>query len=75
MKKCDCGKLIDDKYEMCLDCLKKIKESNASQDIIKELGKINNNLYAIRTIQDYLLFMKHGKHLEWSKEEKRFLIR
>jgi len=74
MKKCNCGKEIDEKYEMCLDCLNKIKQANASQEIIRELGKLNNNLYAQRTIQEYELFMNHNKFLKWDKEDKRFKI-
>jgi len=74
MKKCNCGKEIDEKYEMCVDCLKKVKQANASQEIIRELGKLNNNLYALRTIQDYELFMKYGKTIFWDKEDKRFKI-
>ena len=44
MKECkSCGKEIDDKYEYCIQCIQKVKETNTSQDMIKVLEHLNWN--------------------------------
>ena len=39
-----CNKIIDDKYQLCVECNIKAKQSNQSDDLIKILTKINWNL-------------------------------
>ena len=75
MGKCeDCGADIGDQYVVCVPCLNKRKQaSNGTNQVVDELGKLNNNLYAIRTILEDFLKEK-GKSLDWNKEEKRFDI-
>lgn len=76
MGKCeDCGTDIEDTYKVCFECSKKRKaQSNGSKDIVDELGKLNNNLYAIRTMCEHFLKEIAGKTLDWNKETKRFDI-
>jgi len=75
MGKCECGATIDDNYKMCFECSKKLKQSNnGSKEIVDELGKLNNNLYAIRTIGEAFLKDVANKTLDWNKETKRFDI-
>lgn len=76
MGKCeDCGTEIADNYVVCVPCLKKRKqENNGTNEIVRELGKLNNNLYAIRTIAEHFLQEMCEKTLDWNKEEKRFEI-
>ncbi|MAG61816.1 hypothetical protein CMI43_03305 [Candidatus Pacearchaeota archaeon] len=57
MKDCEgCGKQIDDKYKLCLECLNKTKISNNSGDLKDILEKINWNLGSI-TKQQKLYFL------------------
>lgn len=83
MKKCeDCEAQIDDKYVVCVSCLKKRNAENANvekgktnADLITALGQINNNLYALRTLAEYELGKKYKKKLAWDKDSKSFLIK
>lgn len=76
MGKCeDCGTEINDQYKVCFECSKKRKaQNNGSKDIVSELGKLNNNLYALRTMGEHFLAELCDKQLDWNREEKRFDI-
>jgi len=76
MHKCeDCDAQIDDNYKVCFPCSNKRKQSNnGTNEVVRELGKLNNNLYALRTMQEFMLKEKFGHVLIWNKEEKRFDI-
>ena len=76
MGKCeDCGATIDDNYKVCFDCSKKRKqEVSGNSEVVRELGKLNNNLYALRTIQEAFLEAKLKKKLAWNVVDKRFDI-
>lgn len=76
MGKCeDCGATIDDNYKVCFNCSKKRKaQNNGTKDIVDELGKLNNNLYALRTMQEFMLKKMYDVTLDWNKETKRFDI-
>ena len=63
MKLCpQCNKnTIDDKYSMCMSCLKETKEANKSVDfgeIIKKIEQINWNLGSINLTQKLGLLSK-----------------
>jgi len=77
----DCGTEIDDKYIVCVSCLKKRNAANkkvaaekGSDQVVSELGKLNNNLYALRTMLEFAIEETFEKKLVWSKKEKRFEI-
>lgn len=82
--KCEvCNSDIDSKYKFCLKCAQEMKKTNqevgamkdgSSDEIVKALGAVNNNLYAIRTILEHKLLKENNATLSWDKEEKRFLI-
>jgi len=76
MGKCeDCGADIDDNYKVCFPCSNKRKQSNnGTSDVVGELGKLNNNLYALRTMQEFILKETFKHELAWNKKEKRFDI-
>ena len=83
MGKCACGADIDDKYKMCLKCAQEMKKTNQevgavkdadNEEVIKALGAVNNNLYAIRTILEFQLLKEHNTTIYWDKEEKKFLF-
>ena len=77
MGKCeDCGTEIGDNYIVCVPCLKKRKqENNGTNEVVHTLQQLNNNLYAIRSIQEEILFLQYGRKLIWDKEEKKFVIK
>lgn len=84
MGKCECGAVIDDKYIYCIDCVKKKQQANKevgalksdvpADEVVKALGAINNNLYALRTIQEEILKKQFKLSLRWDSGEKKFLI-
>ncbi|HUS51408.1 MAG TPA: hypothetical protein VMZ91_14660 [Candidatus Paceibacterota bacterium] len=77
MKKCeDCETEIDDKYIVCVSCLKKRNAGNSKAkdgDFVRAIQQNNNNLYAIRTILEKFLEEK-GHLLVWNKKDKCFDI-
>ena len=86
MHKClneGCNNQIDDQYRFCIACVQKMKKDNAetgavntsnnNQEIIKSIGAVNNNLYAIRTILEAIL-EKDKRKLVWDKENSKFVI-
>ena len=76
MHKCeDCDAQIDDNYKVCFPCSNKRKQSNnGMNEVVRELGKLNNNLYALRTMQEYTLNANFKVNLKWDKENKKFVI-
>jgi len=76
MHKCeDCDAQIDDNYKVCFPCSNKRKQSNnGTNEVVRELGKLNNNLYALRTMQEYTLNANFKVNLKWDKENKKFVI-
>jgi hypothetical protein len=84
MGKCEmCGKEIDDKYKFCMGCVQQMKKDNAevgatssgsNADVVKSLGALNNNLYAIRTLLETQLEIQYGFLLVWDKETAKFVI-
>lgn len=84
MGKCEvCGTDIDDRYKFCLKCAREMKETNkevgavkdvSSDEIVKALGAVNNNLYALRTIQEAILERSFGLSLRWDKDNAKFVI-
>lgn len=82
MAKCgNCGVEIDDKYKFCFACVQKMKADNqavgavntpASDDLVKAIGAVNNNLYAIRTLLEFDLKKKYRMRLVW--ENKKFEV-
>jgi len=74
----DCNGDIDDKYIVCVSCLKKRNAGNSQvkdNEIVRAIQQNNNNLYAIRTILECFLKEKENKFLVWNKKEKRFEIK
>lgn len=78
-----CETLIDEKYKFCFPCVNKMKQTNqevgavkdgSNDDVVKAIGAMNNNLYAIRTILEAQLEKEHKLFLRWDKEESKFLI-
>jgi hypothetical protein len=78
-----CKAEIDDKYKFCMTCVQKMKKDNAeagavnstsNDELIKSIGAVNNNLYAIRTILETMLEKEHKLFLVWDKKEAKFLI-
>lgn len=71
MKKCeDCGKEIEDKYNVCMDCLTKRKakaEAGKESEVVHTLEQLNQNLYALRTIAEHILKAQYGQKLVWVK--------
>lgn len=71
-----CNAPIGEKYRFCLKCSMKLKEQPAIPEIkdetVNHLQKINNNLYAIRTILEYNLLKDWKKKLIWDKISKKF---
>jgi hypothetical protein len=49
-------------------------KDGSSDDVVKALGAVNNNLYAIRTIQEAILEKQFGLALRWDKEDSKFVI-
>lgn len=82
MGKCElCGAEISDQYKFCIACVKQMKKDNAdagavnqNADLVKSIGAVNNNLYAIRTILETMLEKDHKLFLVWDKENARFVI-
>lgn len=84
MGQCEvCKTEIDSKYKFCLKCAQEMKKTNqevgavkdvSSAEIVKALGAVNNNLYALRTMQEAILEKDYKLKLRWDKEEARFLI-
>jgi len=67
MNKCqECGIGISDEYSFCTKC-------NSIKDY-RMLGKLNNNLYALRTILEFNLQQEHKAILKWDLQEKKFVI-
>jgi len=69
MKKCKlCGTDIDDKYEYCIQCINKVKETNTMQEVVKVLSQCNWNLGTMTKQQRlYYLFLiseKYGDNRE-----------
>jgi hypothetical protein len=48
--------------------------STSNDELIKSIGAVNNNLYAIRTILAATLEKEHKLFLVWDKKEAKFLI-
>lgn len=78
-----CEAMIDEQYKFCMPCVTKMKQANkevgavrdgSSDEVVKALGAVNNNLYALRTIQEAILERSFGLKLRWDKEESKFLI-
>jgi len=82
-----CGKLCSEKYKYCQDCYTnyienqkkektKTTEPNEEEEskIVRALGSLNNNLYALRTMQEFILEQEYERLLHWDKETKRFRI-
>jgi hypothetical protein len=86
MGKCECGAEIDDKYIYCVNCVKKKQQANkevgavretpagASGDLADLLSKINSNLYALRTIEEYKLGIDYRAELKTNAETKRLEV-
>lgn len=84
MGKCElCGKEVDDKYKFCMACVQQMKKDNAevgatstgsNADVVRSLGALNNNLYAIRTLLETQLETEHNLLLVWDKENAKFVI-
>jgi hypothetical protein len=80
MGQCElCGKEIDEKYKFCMTCVQQMKKDNAevgasNADVVRSLGALNNNLYALRTIQEAILEKEHGLSLVWDRENAKFVI-
>ena len=84
MGKCEmCGKEVDDKYKFCMACVQQMKKDNAevgatstgsNADVVRSLGALNNNLYALRTIQETILEKEHGLLLVWDRENAKFVV-
>lgn len=79
----ECGADVDEKYKFCMPCVKKMREANkevgavksaGSEEVVRALGAINNNLYALRTIAEARLEKECKLVLRWDKKEARFLI-
>lgn len=80
---------IEDKYLFCFDCAKKEKGKReqeqtesfkgiphlleAIEGLNKSIGAVNNNLYALRFMEEKKLAEK-GKGLNWNKNKKCFEI-
>lgn len=72
MNKCqECGVSIADNYKYCIDCNNKLKQSG-NEEIVRALGAINNNLYAIRRQQEVMLRESYKTKIVWSKSKKDF---
>lgn len=79
-----CETLVDEKYKFCFPCVTKMKQTNQevgaiksdvpSDEVVKALGAINNNLYALRTMQEAILEKEYKLSLRWDSGEKKFLI-
>ena len=75
---------IEDKYIFCIDCAKKEKEKRekeqtesfkgiphlieAINEVNKSIGALNNNVYALRVIEEHNL-SKENKALIWDKKK------
>jgi len=71
-----CGKEIDDNYKYCVECnnvIKQEKNKEKNKDIIRALGALNNNLYAIRRQQKVMLRESYKTAVVWDKKKKDFV--
>ena len=57
MGKCQCGKEIDDKYKMCLDCLNKTRNNKPSTETLNQNAHPDELLIKIET---------HLEHINWN---------
>jgi Txe/YoeB family toxin of Txe-Axe toxin-antitoxin module len=76
-----CETQIEDKYKFCMPCVSKMKQANQevvaeanSDEVVKAIGALNNNAYAIRTILEAMLEKQHKLVLRWDKKEVKFVI-
>jgi len=49
-------------------------EEENKRNEIPEPSKINNNLFAIRTLLELIIEKQYNKKMDWNKETKRFEI-
>lgn len=77
-----CQADINDKYKFCLKCSQSLKQTNQevgaiktnNDDVVKALGAVNNNLYALRKIQEAILEKEYKLILRWDKDTSQFMI-
>lgn len=73
-----CGVEINPKYIYCKKCMDDYKSSEQKNEVLRSLEDtvqgINRNLYALRTIQEYILDKKYKSKLEIEEETKRFKV-
>lgn len=86
MHKCmneGCNNQIDDQYKFCISCVNKMKQANVQTGAVVSAGdsavadllsKINSNLYALRTIEEYKLRIEFRAELKTNPENKRLEV-
>jgi hypothetical protein len=84
MGKCElCGAEISDQYKFCIACVNKMKQANVQTGAVVSAGdsavadllsKINSNLYALRTIEEYKLRIDYRAELKTNPESKRLEV-
>ena len=68
MNKCpSCGKLKDEKYNVCAEC----NEKNKGKDpVVDQLEKINNNIYKVSVQLGVILEENYQKKVEWKTKKQ-----
>jgi hypothetical protein len=86
MHKCmteGCNNQIDNQYKFCISCVNKMKQANVQTGAVVSAGdsavadllsKINSNLYALRTIEEYKLGIDYRAELKTNPESKRLEV-
>lgn len=76
----NCGKSALEGYKYCKPCNDEYKKKNQTNEgqTVDAIQKLNNNLYAIRTVLEEILWNDHGGKLVWHKGDgtaaPRFVI-
>lgn len=78
-----CGKPATEGYKYCAPCNDEYKKEQAKANgqnagVVDAIQKLNNNLYAIRTVLEEILWNDHGGKLVWQKGDgttaPRFIV-
>lgn len=78
-----CNNQIDNQYKFCISCVNKMKQANVQTGAVVSAGdsavadllsKINSNLYALRTIEEYKLGIDYRAELKTNPESKRLEV-